>query len=695
VPRLTESLLFAIAIVGGITSAPDKSVSQSVRDLGAASIASEAQHSRLSEPNGDPGPESPSYRALQKRLARGWNTWDVHSVTTHVLLPDGLAIRIGLQYNTTEGLETFLSSALIGRQTPDAEVVFPGPHAWDGSYTDLRLSWKGHDLRIQSAHDGSNLVILATPLPMQHPPALPPTIVFSVNYLWNRSGNIGKRTDGIQARGPLHMVQVYCTCSETRKGAAVFDSTIGYSTEDLNVPIGGPYFATDLSALVGVSTGKSHTLAEIQAIIERQRQTYEHSVTAAGKSAAIMDAIETTLGWDTIYEPEGNRVVSPVSRVWSVDWGGYVIFDWDTFFAASMAGIGDRDLAYADAIETLHEETLEGFVPNYARTGGWKSSDRSEPPVGAITVLGLYRKFHDLWLLEDAFPPLLRWNRWWAEHRDLDGYLTWGSDGENQPINLDDHTGGTRVAAILESGLDNSPMYDGATYNEQTHQLEYADVGLMSMYIADCDALAEIAQTLNRPEEAKELKGRSARYRSRLKTLWDEHAGIFLNKDLHTGQFSTRLSPTNFYPMLAHAATADQAKVMIERHLLNPKEFWGEWVIPSIERDDPAFHDQNYWRGRIWGPMNYLVYLGLRNYEDSTVRREFAEKSYHLFLKEWTEKGHVHENYNAITGTGDDVANSDRFYHWGALLGYVEYMDQSQTGEVNFPALCSNVSARK
>ncbi len=39
-------------------------------------------------------------------------------------------------------------------------------------------------------------------------------------------------------------------------------------------------------------------------------------------------------------------------------------------------------------------------------------------------------------------------------------------------------------------------MYDKAVYNSQSHLLEIADVGLMSMYIADCDALAEIADEL-------------------------------------------------------------------------------------------------------------------------------------------------------------------------------------------------------
>jgi len=108
--------------------------------------------------------------------------------------------------------------------------------------------------------------------------------------------------------------------------------------------------------------------------------------------------------------------------------------------------------------------------------------------------------------------------------------------------------------------------------------------------------------------------------------------------------------------------------------------------MPSIARNDAAFKDQNYWRGRIWGPMNYLVYLGLRNYGDAKTRSEFARKSYELFLKEWTEKNHVHENYNAILGVGDDSANSDRFYHWGALLGYIEYLEQSEPGAAAAPA---------
>jgi hypothetical protein len=641
--------------------------------LAAAQSQSPPEKSRLSgEPSTAP-PPSAAYTQLQSRLARGWNTWDVNSVTTHVLLPEGLAIRVALKHNSTLNGEALLADALIGRFGNGAEQVVPGPHAWDGSYTELRIDWKGHTWRIRSARDGNDLVLLAVPLPPSAPTsALPPTIVFSVNFLWNSPGTALKHTDYIETHGPSGAVPVYCTCASPQ------DRT---ENENVYIPLGGPYFAVDFTAPVGVSTGKRRTLAEIESSIDKQQDAYRQSVQSSGKTGPIVDAIETTLGWDTIYDPAGRRVISPVSRLWSVGWGGYVLFDWDTFFAATLASIGSRDLAYANAIEILRESTPQGFVPNYARSGGWKSFDRSEPPVGAITVLGLYRKFHDRWFLEETFAPLLEWNRWWSQYRDIQGYLAWGSDDAGKPGNLDDRQRNDRAAAILESGLDNSPMYDATTYNTQSHVLEFADVGLMSMYIADCDALAEIADGVGKSAEAKELRDRGARYRTRLQTLWDDRAGIFLNKDLHTGQSSPRLSPTNFYPMLAKAATPEQARTMVEKHLTNPKEFWGEWIIPSIARDDPGFTDQNYWRGRIWGPMNYLAYLGLRNYDDSAVREEFARKSYSLFVKGWSEKGHVHENYNAISGVGDDVTSSDRFYHWGALLGYVEYIEQNQAGE--------------
>ena len=233
-----------------------------------------AATSRFASEQPAPPPPSASYRAVQQRLARGWNTWDTNSVTTQVLLPEGLAIHFGLKHNTALNTDAFLGDALIGRLQPGAEQVTPGPHAWDGSYTELRVAWRGHSWRIQSAHDADDLVVLATPLPSTPISAMPPTLVVSVNFLWNRPGTTLRREDFIETHGASGSVPVYCTCDP----AAAQTENSDYA----DVPVAGPYFAVDFTAPVGIATGHRRTLAEIQAIVERQRQAYEHSIASAG-----------------------------------------------------------------------------------------------------------------------------------------------------------------------------------------------------------------------------------------------------------------------------------------------------------------------------------------------------------------------------------------------------------------------------
>jgi len=72
---------------------------------------------------------------------------------------------------------------------------------------------------------------------------------------------------------------------------------------------------------------------------------------------------------------------------------------------------------------------------------------------------------------------------------------------------------------------------------------------------------------------------------------------------------------------------------MVREHYFDPAELHGEWVIPSIARNVEGFGDQDYWRGRIWGPMNFLVYLELRNYEPREARADLARRSYALLMK--------------------------------------------------------------
>src|ERR1035437_9519917 len=78
--------------------------------------------------------------ALQKKLTVGWNTWNNGSVLTHVLLPEGFAVK--LMVKTGQSGDT-LQEALIGREDfASKEHVVPGLRTYDGSYTDLELTWR-------------------------------------------------------------------------------------------------------------------------------------------------------------------------------------------------------------------------------------------------------------------------------------------------------------------------------------------------------------------------------------------------------------------------------------------------------------------------------------------------------------------------------------------------------------------------
>lgn len=589
------------------------------------------------------------YNDVQQRLARGWNTWNTRSVLSHVLLPAGFALNLGVK-EYRSGF--FLAEALIGRRADGEERVRPGIRSFDGSYTELELSWHDFTLRVQSGFDDKDLVILATPLRQHKKPA---ALVLSGGFLWNRPGTVTREGNTLHARAPQDAVTVFTT-------------TPPY--EEPQVPLLTPYLALSLETPVGISCNRNRTLAEIQDILARQRQRVISTHAASGNLADADAAVQSSLAWNTIYDPANHRVISPVSRRWNCYNGGWVLFCWDTYFAAYLAVRHQPDLACALAVEVTREKTPDGFVPNTSNGHGFKTRDRSQPPVGSMMVREVYRVLRSRWLVELLFDDLLTWNRWWLRARLVNGMLAWGSNPYEPLLDNEWETKGVGATfgAACESGLDNSPMYDEIPMDPQTHCMCLHDVGLNSLYVRDCECLAELADILGRHADAAELRTRADEFRTRLQTLWSPQHALFLNRRTDTGAFSTRISPTNFYPLLAGAATPEQAHLMLSRHFYNAEEFWGEWVLPSIARTDPAFPEQHYWRGRIWPPMNFLVYLGLRRYGLRQACADLAEKSVQLLLQEWRAHGHVHENYSALTGEGCDYDYSDACYHWGGLL---------------------------
>lgn len=593
-----------------------------------------------------------------------WNTYCAGELNSVLHLPDMASIRIGI-YDCTQ---KFLLEQMLWRSQSDEgnrykNVKRFGLHAEDGSYFDIDLNYQDFSFRLEFFSKDNCFAYRVTPLQKKE------NIYFflSASILWMHKGSVEVLKDGLSVRtgDDSYMINTnasfvsHLKVNTSLPGILLSSEEVFYITCNMDVD-------PDL------------LLRELDAA---RRQCISRSARSDGWLSGVSDALQKGMGWNTIYDHVKERICSPVSRAWCVQngkgFGSYVLFEWDTFFSALMGATYSRDFPHWQIKAIFQEITPDGMIPNFGSERGG-SPDRSQPPVGSYCILKLYQQFQDKSLLEQYYEPLVRWNKWWFENRDgnSDGLLEWGSN-PNPDGKLRGYfdNGNTMACAMYESGLDNSPMYDYVAYNEKTNTMELADVGLNSLYALDCKSLAYISQICGRITEEKFYYGEFERMKELMnQKMYDADTGMYCN--LHwNGEKDYRFSPTNFYPLLAGIPSAGQAKAMVNGHLLNEDEFWGTYVIPSISKNCSAFSDQDYWRGRIWGPMNFLVYEGLKQYscseEFNRIAYLFADKSLRLFMKEWRDECHIHENYNCITGDGDDKFNADPFYTWGALLAYL------------------------
>lgn len=615
-----------------------------------------------------------AYENLKKEYLRGWHTWNVRSVLSHVHMPYGFHLNLAFK---SYSCGKYLKETLIGRRqnaSGDAETVFPGIHAADDSYTCLRMRWLDADFEVESCAEGETLILLVTPV---SGPAHPPMLVVESGFLWGKRGYVEREGDHLLAHGPDFQKTVYIT---------------GEETDDKNIPVQTAYLAVFINQPVAVSTDRRITASEARKIMDRKKSRYREGLLKYSGDAELYEAMESALGWDTVYEPMGNRVISPVSRIWSINDGGFVLFCWDTFFAGYMASLLKPELGIGNLLEILDTARECGFVPNFTYGTGQASLDRSQPPVGSAMLLQAYRVLGEKWLIEEMFDGLLRWNTWFYDtRRNEDGTFSWGSS----PIsvrygNIWETTGvNDTYGGALESGLDNSPMYDGIPFDKQAHRMRLSDVGLTGLIILDLRCLMRLAAEIGREDAGEILQKRLRETEKGLETLWDEENGFYYNRRRDTGEFSRRISPTNFYALFSENVPQARRERMLREHYFNPEEFYGEWMLPSIARNDAAFQEQDYWRGRVWAPLNFLVYIAFSDSALSEGRRDLAEKSREIFLGEWRGHRHIHENYSAVTGEGCDSENSDRFYHWGALLcaiclaedGYIPGLGLSANGK--------------
>ena len=426
-------------------------------------------------------------------------------------------------------------------------------------------------------------------------------------------------------------------------------------------------------------------------------------MTGTGILSAITEAFSFVLPFNTVYKAHAGRRFIMVDRPWSrceEGWG--IQFNWDTFLSSWSAAWVDHELAMENMCSGYDAQLPDGKIPLHIRPGKERSAEppitagRSQHIVQGLTLWNTYLHTKDKKWAEDCYQRAKKANRWWFSDRgDGQSYrdpLNWGLLGfgydpeaemgilgaKLQPYvakaqyayfeTYDDSpqwTTGAYFKSVAECGkLTEEDVEDEAKYVAQYHTADIYTLERCCLYAVDCECLSKMAKALGHEEEAAMFAEKARQMACRInERMWSEEDGCYYNLKFD-GTLSKKQAPDCIMPLMT-GLVPDDRKDRLLAVLKDENKFWGEYMIPSIAKDDPAFPNQAYWRGQIWPPQVLWTYLGLKKCGEAGLAWEFANKAGAMLAREWTENGFTPENYNAYTGR----CSGSQHYNWGVLMG--------------------------
>jgi len=389
------------------------------------------------------------------------------------------------------------------------------------------------------------------------------------------------------------------------------------------------------------------------AMLDSSASNYDNTrMRSTGALAGQAEAVASVAAYSRAYDPVRQKIQTSALRTWGdVNEPGHLA-GWDNFFMSYLAAWENPELG---------AQSLEHIVGTYGENGIGNG-----PTQRNLIIPVIYCRLLELtgnWdLARRTWPTMMEFMRFFPENRDGngDGLIELGTsdNGENEL------PGRIIQNAMDETGYDELPVYSagftdthsgllakGVRFDWKTYCLTITTVCQNSLYIAACRAMEAFAKRLGHNEDAAWLESEARRIAGRMNDLlYDPEQGIFRDR-YWEGGFSPVKAMTLFFPLLAGIAD-ERGKKVLHEILTDPKQFWGENLIPTVSRDDPSYCDGidrqgNYWRGNCWPPTTYMVYLSAKEAGwDSTVA-EYGKRASAEFMQYWLDHTHFYENYPA------------------------------------------------
>jgi glycogen debranching enzyme len=354
---------------------------------------------------------------------------------------------------------------------------------------------------------------------------------------------------------------------------------------------------------------------------------------------------------------------------------------WDSAFHAIALLHVDQELAKRELRCLIQGAQPDGFIAHMLlwereAHAHWLKEEYSirlahpyftatiQPPVVARAVERIFDATGDAAFVREMLPPIVRFFDWLARVRDPD------------------HDGLVGIIQPDESGLDASPKYDAAmgipsnppaetlpalqrsmqrlftAYRDVPPERQplldvflFEDVMMNSIYADGLRALAKLSRAVGAPDADRFERDSKRTLDALMRKCWDEQAGLFWDLSGAAEEPARVLTFTSLFPLILPGLDGRVAKRLVSEHLLNEKEFWLPYPVPSVAATetsfDPTWQTKTTWRGPTWVNVNWYLYWGLRTHGFHDVASELARRTVAM-----QARGGIREFHNPYTAEG-------------------------------------------
>jgi hypothetical protein len=253
-----------------------------------------------------------------------------------------------------------------------------------------------------------------------------------------------------------------------------------------------------------------------------------------------------------------------------------------------------------------------------------------------------YRRNCDAKLLEQGLAPLERFHEWYWRERDVTdvGLIAVGSySGDIQHARFETFDYECNLDTLkLSAHPSRTGAGEGAWYGD------ICAAGNTAYLVMAEGSLARLAEIAGDAKMAARRKARIEKSVAAMRRhMWDEASGTFLSVRRDGLEKIPVATIGSWMALMAGVPTDAMARRMAEA--LRTEHWTTPLPVPTVDRKDPRWRSDAYWRGDVWPAPNYQIATGLARYGHKDLAAEIADRT----VANAIANG-VSEHYDSVSG---------------------------------------------